>query len=69
MKTLAARGADGRTLAVAEKLNCMECLEGQLTKPSTKVALEKEEVIWRTLQMDTLLQVWRPSPSLPPYVG
>eukprot|EP00435_Cladocopium_sp_Y103_P026888 s2772_g6.t1 len=53
MKTLAARGADGRTLAVAEKLNCMECLEGQMTKPSTKVALEKEETIWRTLQMDT----------------
>ena len=53
MKTLAARGADGRTLAVAEKLNCMECLEGQMTKPSTKVALEKEEVIWKTLQMDT----------------
>ena len=49
MKTLAARGADGRTLAVAEKLNCMECLEGQMTKPSTKVALEKEEVIWKTL--------------------
>ena len=53
MKTLAARGADGRTLAVAEKLNCSECLENQMSKPSVKVALDKEEVIWRTMQMDT----------------
>lgn len=53
MKTLAGRGADGRTLAVAEKLNCQECLKGQMTKPSVKVALEKEETLWRTLQMDT----------------
>ena len=55
VKTLAARGADGKTLAVAEKLNCQECLEGQMSKPSVKVALEKEEVLWRTLQMGTFI--------------
>ena len=55
VKTLAARGADGKTLAVAEKLNCQECLEGQMAKPTAKVALEKEEILWRTLQMDTFM--------------
>ena len=53
MKALAAGGADGKTLAVAEKLNCQECQEGQMSRPSVKVALDKEEILWRTLQMDT----------------
>ena len=44
----AVRGADGRTLAVAEKLNHLEYLESQTPKPSSTVSLEKEEVLWRT---------------------
>ncbi len=55
VRTLAARGADGKTLAIAEKIHCSECMEGQLNRPATKVSLEKEEVLWRTLQMDNFV--------------
>ena len=37
---------------MAEQLKCDECQEGQLTKPSVAVSLEKEEKIWNTMQMD-----------------
>ena len=53
MKILAARNADPKMLAIAENLQCDECQEGQFSKPSVAVALEKEEKIWNTLQMDT----------------
>ena len=53
VRTLAARGADGKLLAVAEQLKCQECQEGMLSKPSPKVTLEKEQVLWRTVQMDS----------------
>ena len=54
VKTLAARNADGKMLAIAEQLKCDECQEGQFSKPSVVVSLEKEEKIWNTLQMDVL---------------
>ena len=53
VKILAARNADPKMLAIAENLQCDECQEGQFSKPSVAVALEKEEKIWNTLQMDT----------------
>ena len=52
VKTLAARNADPKMLAIAEQLKCDECQEGQFSKPSVVVSLEKEEKIWNTLQMD-----------------
>ena len=53
VKILAARNADPKMLAIAENLQCDECQEGQFSKPSVAVALEKEQKIWNTLQMDT----------------
>ena len=50
-----ARGADERTLAVANQLKCPECLESTLKKPAPQVSLEKEEVLWNTLQMDAFV--------------
>ncbi|CAK9111071.1 unnamed protein product, partial [Durusdinium trenchii] len=55
VRTLAAKGADGKLLAVAEQLKCMECLEGTMKKPSPKVSLEKEQKLWRTLQIDAFV--------------
>ena len=52
VQALAARGADGITLAIAEKLQCLECQESQLAQAGPRVSLEKETVLWRTLQMD-----------------
>ena len=53
VKILAAHNADPKMLAIAENLQCDECQEGQFSKPSMAVSLEKEEKIWNTLQMDT----------------
>ena len=53
VKTLAARGASGTTLAVAEKLHCLECAEGKISTPGPSVSLHKEETLWSTLQMDS----------------
>ena len=55
MKTLAARGADGKTLAAAENLRCMECHESKMTTPGPSVSLNKEEVLWNTLQIDSFM--------------
>ena len=55
LRTLKARGADERTLAVANQLKCPECLESTLKKPAPQVSLEKEEVLWNTLQMDAFV--------------
>ncbi|CAK9113981.1 unnamed protein product, partial [Durusdinium trenchii] len=55
VRTLAAKGADGKLLAVAEQLKCMECLEGTMKKSSPKVSLEKEQKLWRTLQIDAFV--------------
>ena len=52
LKTLKARGSDARTLAVASQLKCPECQESQMKAPVPQVSLEKEEVLWRTVQMD-----------------
>ena len=52
VKTLKARGADERMLAVAQQLKCPECLESQLRKPASRVSLETEQVLFRTVQMD-----------------
>ena len=53
VKTLAARGASGTTLAVAEKLHCLECAEGKISTPGPSVSLHKEETLWSTLQIDS----------------
>ena len=53
VRNLAARGADKHLLAVANELKCPECHEGQMAVPAVKASLEKEEQLWRTLQMDT----------------
>ena len=53
MKTLAARGADGKTLAAAENLRCMDCHESKMTTPGPTVSLNKEETLWSTLQIDS----------------
>lgn len=53
MKTLAARGADGKTLAAAENLRCMDCHESKMTTPGPTVSLNKEETLWNTLQIDS----------------
>ena len=52
LRTLKARGADAKTLAVADQLRCPECAEGQLRKPPNVVLLEKEDKLWNTVQMD-----------------
>ena len=38
---------------MANELKCPECHEGQMAVPAVKASLEKEEQLWRTLQMDT----------------
>ena len=53
VKTLAARGASGTTLAAAEKLHCLECAEGKISTPGPSVSLHKEETLWSTLQLDS----------------
>ena len=53
MKTLAARGADGKTLAMAENLKCIECEENKMTVSGPIVSLHKEETLWATVQIDT----------------
>lgn len=53
MKTLAARGADGKTLAMAENLRCEECAENKMTVSGPIVSLHKEETLWATVQIDT----------------
>ena len=53
MKLMKARGADEKMLAIASQLKCPDCVESQTATPLTKVALEKEDVLWRTLQMDS----------------
>ncbi len=55
VKALAARGADPRTLAIAEKIQCSECQEARLNKPGVVVSLEKEDQLWHTLQMDAFV--------------
>eukprot|EP00913_Durusdinium_trenchii_P001265 g1166.t1 len=54
VRTLAARNADGKMLAIAEQLKRDECQEGQFSPPMGNVSLEKEEKIWNTLQMDVM---------------
>ena len=39
-------------MAIAEKIQCQECLEGRLKPPDNQVSLDREEHLWRTLQMD-----------------
>lgn len=52
LKALAARGADGRTLAIAEKMHCDECQEGRLKEGDRVTSLDREDQLWRSLQMD-----------------
>ena len=52
LKLLQARGASEELKAAVMELKCPECLESQTAIPLTKVSTEREETLWRTLQMD-----------------
>ena len=52
-KLLRARGASSKLLAAASQLNCPDCAESKTAEPLVKAALDKEEVLRRTLQMDS----------------
>ena len=53
VKLLKARGADDKTLAAASLLKCPECVESTTATPLIKVSMEKEDVLWKTMQMDS----------------
>ena len=52
LKLLRARGASEELKAAALQLACPECQESRTATPATKVSLEREDTIWKTLQMD-----------------
>ena len=52
LKLLRARGASEELKAAALQLACPECHESKTASPTVKVSLEREDVIWKTLQMD-----------------
>ncbi|CAK9110706.1 unnamed protein product, partial [Durusdinium trenchii] len=52
LKLLRARGASEELKAAAMQLKCPECIESQTATPLTKISVEREEVLWKTLQMD-----------------
>ena len=53
LKLLRARGASDELKAAASQLVCPDCVESQTATPLARVTLEREEFIWKTLQMDS----------------